>query len=170
MGFHHALQRNIVLPFNTSQRTGIPSSRSVGVRCGWSSLIPYRTHWSSTGDSRSIVRNRLTEWYRALTTVGDKFSISLIGPHRSNSAHHLIELRAGWATNIRAASSHLLTFSFCRRVGPQMWTTRVLLITLCLLCLGTAQETRTYTRTYVTHYLETFPGPQVHKDMHSGTT
>jgi hypothetical protein len=51
-----------------------------------------------------------------------------------------------------------------------MWTARVLLITLCLLCFSTAQETGTYTRTYVTHYLETFPGPQVYKDMHSGTT
>jgi hypothetical protein len=51
-----------------------------------------------------------------------------------------------------------------------MWTARVLLITLSLLCFTTAQKTRTYTRTYVTHYLEDFPGPQVYKDMHSGTT
>ena len=51
-----------------------------------------------------------------------------------------------------------------------MWTARVLLTTVCLLCFSTAQETKTYTRTYITHYLETFPGPQVYKDMHSGTT
>ena len=51
-----------------------------------------------------------------------------------------------------------------------MWTARALLLTLFLLCLATAQKSRTYTRTYVTQYLETFPGPQVYKDVHSGTT
>lgn len=52
-----------------------------------------------------------------------------------------------------------------------MRATRLLAVPLMLIIgLGTAQETRTYTRTYVTHYLETFPGPQVYKDMHSGTT
>jgi hypothetical protein len=47
-----------------------------------------------------------------------------------------------------------------------MWTTRVLVSLLFVLCLGTAQETTTY----VAHYLEPFPGPQVYKDLHSGTT
>jgi hypothetical protein len=35
-----------------------------------------------------------------------------------------------------------------------------------MMCLGAAQETTTY----VTHYLEPFPGPQVYKDPHSTTT
>jgi hypothetical protein len=34
------------------------------------------------------------------------------------------------------------------------------------LCIGTAQDTTTY----VAHYLEPFPGPQVYKDPQSGTT
>jgi hypothetical protein len=51
-----------------------------------------------------------------------------------------------------------------------MWTARILLITLSLLCVTAAQKTRTYTRTYVTHYLEDFPGPQVFQDMGSRTT
>ncbi len=42
---------------------------------------------------------------------------------------------------------------------------RVLVILLFLLCLGTAQETTTY----IGHYLEPFPGPQVYKDPNSGT-
>jgi hypothetical protein len=43
-----------------------------------------------------------------------------------------------------------------------------LLVVLLMLMggLGTAQETTTY----VAHYLEPFPGPQVYKDQHSGTT
>ena len=41
---------------------------------------------------------------------------------------------------------------------------RVLVIFL-LVCLGTAQETTTY----IGHYLEPFPGPQVYKDPNSGT-
>jgi hypothetical protein len=48
---------------------------------------------------------------------------------------------------------------------------QLLVISLMLIIgLGTAQETGTYMRTHVTHYLETFPGPQVYKDMQSGTT
>ena len=39
-----------------------------------------------------------------------------------------------------------------------------------MLCVTTAQKTRKNTRTYVTHYLEDFPGPQVFNDMGSGTT
>jgi hypothetical protein len=41
----------------------------------------------------------------------------------------------------------------------------VFVILLFLLCLGTAQETTTY----IGHYLEPFPGPQVYKDPNSGT-
>ena len=52
-----------------------------------------------------------------------------------------------------------------------MTAPRLLAISLMLIVgVGTAQETKTYTRTYVAHYLETFPGPQVYKDLHSGTT
>ena len=52
-----------------------------------------------------------------------------------------------------------------------MRAARLLAISLMLIIgLGTAQETGTYTRTYGTHYLETFPGPQTYKDTHSGTT
>ena len=47
-----------------------------------------------------------------------------------------------------------------------MWATRLLGILLSMMCLGAAQETTTY----VTHYLEPFPGPQVYKDPHSTTT
>lgn len=36
-----------------------------------------------------------------------------------------------------------------------------------MLCLSTAAQETT---TYVAHYLEPFPGPQVYKDPHSGTT
>jgi hypothetical protein len=51
--------------------------------------------------------------------------------------------------------------------GEQLtWTTRLLGTLLLVLCLGAAQETTTY----VTHYLEPFPGPQVYKDPHSTTT
>jgi hypothetical protein len=46
-----------------------------------------------------------------------------------------------------------------------MGPARVLVILLFLLCLGTAQETTTY----IGHYLEPFPGPQVYKDPNSGT-
>jgi hypothetical protein len=46
-----------------------------------------------------------------------------------------------------------------------MWASRLLGI-LLLVGLGVAQETTTY----VTHYLEPFPGPQVYKDPHSTTT
>ena len=42
---------------------------------------------------------------------------------------------------------------------------RVLVIFLFALCLSTAQETTTY----IGHYLEPFPGPQVYKDPNSGT-
>lgn len=42
---------------------------------------------------------------------------------------------------------------------------RVLVILLFLMCLGTAQETTTY----IGHYLEPFPGPQVYRDPNSGT-
>ena len=42
---------------------------------------------------------------------------------------------------------------------------RVLVIFLFVLCLGRAQETTTY----IGHYLEPFPGPQVYKDPNSGT-
>jgi hypothetical protein len=42
---------------------------------------------------------------------------------------------------------------------------RVLVIFLFVLCLATAQETTTY----IGHYLEPFPGPQVYKDPNSGT-
>jgi len=45
-----------------------------------------------------------------------------------------------------------------------MRTTCVLLV-LCVLSLGAAQETRTY----VARYLQAFPGPQVYKDVHTGT-
>jgi hypothetical protein len=41
-----------------------------------------------------------------------------------------------------------------------MMPARVLVILLFLVCLGTAQETTTY----IGHYLEPFPGPQVYKD------
>ena len=47
-----------------------------------------------------------------------------------------------------------------------MWATRLLGILLSVMCLSAAQETSTY----VTHYLEPFPGPQVYKDPHSTTT
>ena len=46
-----------------------------------------------------------------------------------------------------------------------MSAARVLVILLVVLCLGTAQETTTY----IGHYLERFPGPQVYKDPTSGT-
>ncbi len=46
-----------------------------------------------------------------------------------------------------------------------MRAARLLVILLFVPCLGTAQETTTY----VAHYLEPFPGPQVYKDPHSGT-
>jgi hypothetical protein len=62
---------------------------------------------------------------------------------------------------------------FILEVGGQrtMRAARFLAISQVLIIgLGTAQETETYTRTYVAHYLETFPGPQVYKDIHSGTT
>jgi hypothetical protein len=42
-----------------------------------------------------------------------------------------------------------------------MWATRLLGILLSMMCLGAAQETTTY----ITHYLEPFPGPQVYKDL-----
>ena len=52
-----------------------------------------------------------------------------------------------------------------------MRAAQLLTISLMLVVgLGTAQESGTYTRTYVTHYLEPFPGPQVYKDPRSGTT
>ncbi|MGA7631783.1 MAG: hypothetical protein WCB11_13535 [Terriglobales bacterium] len=41
----------------------------------------------------------------------------------------------------------------------------VLVILLYVQCLGTAQETTTY----IGHYLEPFPGPQVYKNPSSGT-
>ena len=47
----------------------------------------------------------------------------------------------------------------------RMKATRVLLIILLVLCLGAARETVTY----IGHYLESFPGPQVYKDPNSGT-
>jgi hypothetical protein len=47
-----------------------------------------------------------------------------------------------------------------------MWIARVLVTLSFALCIGTAQETTTY----VAHYLEPFPGPEVYKDPHSGTT
>jgi hypothetical protein len=47
-----------------------------------------------------------------------------------------------------------------------MWIARVLVTLSLALSIGTAQETTTY----VAHYLEPFPGPQVYKDPHSGTT
>src|ERR1035438_2943037 len=50
--------------------------------------------------------------------------------------------------------------------GDFMWATRLLGILLSVICLSAAQETTTY----VTHYLEPFPGPQVYKDRHSTTT
>ena len=46
-----------------------------------------------------------------------------------------------------------------------MSAARVLVILLVVLCLGRAQETTTY----IGHYLERFPGPQVYKDPTSGT-
>jgi len=47
-----------------------------------------------------------------------------------------------------------------------MRAARVLVTLLFALCLGAAQETTTY----VTHYLEPFPGPQVYRDPRSTTT
>jgi hypothetical protein len=47
-----------------------------------------------------------------------------------------------------------------------MLTTRLLGVLLSVICLSAAQETITY----VTHYLESFPGPQVYKDPHGTTT
>ena len=47
-----------------------------------------------------------------------------------------------------------------------MWLPRLLVIPFSLLCLGLGQETQTY----VAHDLEPFPGPQVYKDLNSGTT
>lgn len=41
----------------------------------------------------------------------------------------------------------------------------VLVVLLIVLCLGAAEETTTY----IGHYLESFPGPQVYKDPNSGT-
>lgn len=46
-----------------------------------------------------------------------------------------------------------------------MRATWVLVILLFVLCLGAAQETTTY----IGHYLEPFPGPQVYKDPNSAT-
>jgi hypothetical protein len=46
-----------------------------------------------------------------------------------------------------------------------MRTARLLALFLTLQFLGAAQETTTY----VGRYLESFPGPQVYKDMKSGT-
>jgi hypothetical protein len=46
-----------------------------------------------------------------------------------------------------------------------MWIARMLVILSFALSVGIAQEATTY----VTHYLEPFPGPQVYKDPHSGT-
>jgi len=53
------------------------------------------------------------------------------------------------------------------RVGGlcKMRAIRVFVILLFVLCLGAAQETVTY----IGHYLESFPGPQVYKDPNSGT-
>src|SRR5438105_1881234 len=50
-------------------------------------------------------------------------------------------------------------------VSKSMRPACVLVIFLFVLCLGTAQETTTY----IGHYLEPFPGPQVYKDPNSGT-
>jgi hypothetical protein len=47
-----------------------------------------------------------------------------------------------------------------------MWTTRVFVALFFVVGLCAAQKTTTY----VAHYLEPFPGPQVYKDLHSGTT
>jgi len=48
-----------------------------------------------------------------------------------------------------------------------MRAARLLVISLMVIAgPGTAQETTTY----VAHYLEPFRGPQVYKDVHSGTT
>jgi hypothetical protein len=47
-----------------------------------------------------------------------------------------------------------------------MWLARVFLVLLFMLCLGTAQDTTTY----IAHAIEPFPGPQVYKDLNSGTT
>jgi len=47
-----------------------------------------------------------------------------------------------------------------------MRTTRLFGTLLLMTFLSAAQETITY----VTHYLEPFPGPQVYKDPHSSTT
>jgi hypothetical protein len=47
-----------------------------------------------------------------------------------------------------------------------MRAARLLVVVLSMIWLGAAQETTTY----VTHYLEPFPGPQVYKDPHSTTT
>ena len=46
-----------------------------------------------------------------------------------------------------------------------MWATRTLIFVIFVLCLATAQQTRTY----VAHSLEPFSGAQVYKDPHSGT-
>ena len=46
-----------------------------------------------------------------------------------------------------------------------MWATRILTFVIFVLCLATAQQTRTY----VAHSIEPFPGAQVYKDPHSGT-
>jgi hypothetical protein len=43
---------------------------------------------------------------------------------------------------------------------------RLLSVVLSVMCLGVAQETKTY----VAHYLQPFPGPQVYRELHSGTT
>ena len=50
-------------------------------------------------------------------------------------------------------------------VSKSMRPACVLVIFLFVLCLGTAQKTTTY----IGHYLEPFPGPQVYKDPNSGT-
>jgi hypothetical protein len=46
-----------------------------------------------------------------------------------------------------------------------MWAARMIVFAVFVLCLGTAQETTTY----IAHYLEPFPGPQVYKELR-GTT